>query len=137
MKLACSIRVIQACTKKLNIEASMSYIALKHAHMGLAYLTVILFIFRGVHRLVPTSSPASLSQRVFDYVSYAVAIPLLVLSLMLLSTLQINPAITPWIGTKLVWLVVYIVLGVFAYRPRSEEHTSELQSRFELVFRLL
>ncbi|HLR16712.1 MAG TPA: SirB2 family protein [Alcanivoracaceae bacterium] len=95
----------------------MSYIALKHAHMGLAYLTVILFIFRGLHRLVPTSSTASLSQRVFDYVSYAVDIPLLVLGLMLLSTLQINPAITPWIGTKLVWLVVYIVLGVFAYRP--------------------
>src|SRR5699024_12558973 len=40
-------------------------------------------------------------------------------------------------GTSLSILMGMIVAGVFTQLDRSEEHTSELQSRFDLVCRLL
>src|SRR5699024_11674642 len=63
-------------------------------------------------------------------------------------TMSLHPALQPMYDTVLhrnpgesefhqAVLEVFYSLGVVADRHRSEEHTSELQSRFDLVCRLL
>lgn len=95
----------------------MSFMALKNAHIGLAYLTILLFVPRGLHRLVAQPTSPGATQKLFNYLSYAVDIPLFALGITLLVTLSINPVATPWMSTKLVFLLLYIAIGVFAFRP--------------------
>lgn len=95
----------------------MSFMALKHAHIGLAYLTVILFLLRGLQRLVLKPVQPTVVQKTFNYISYAVDIPLFALGITLLVKLSINPATTAWMASKLTFLLLYIAIGVFAFRP--------------------
>src|SRR5699024_4135097 len=95
----------------------MSFMALKNAHIGLAYLTVALFFLRGLHRLILKPQHPTTMQKTFNYISYAVDIPLFALGITLLAILSINPATTTWMASKLIFLVLYIAIGVFAFRP--------------------
>jgi uncharacterized membrane protein SirB2 len=90
------------------------YFALRHAHIGLAILSVGLFALRGA--LVLAGGPARGNAAPLRYASYAIDSLLLTAALMLMSALQLQPFATGWLGTKLALLVVYVALGSVALK---------------------
>lgn len=92
------------------------YVWIKHFHMGMAYLTIMLFVFRGLYRLTAGEDINLRVRKVTDRISYGVDTLLLVMGILLLMILQLNPMTTPWLSSKLGFLVAYIILGVFAFR---------------------
>lgn len=100
----------------------MGYLAVKHAHMALAFATLGLFAGRGLYRLLVAPKPAGWVQKSFNYLSYGVDILLLFFGLYLLSVWAGTDASLAWIGSKLLFLLAYIVVGVFAYRPILPQH---------------
>lgn len=89
------------------------YLLIKASHVGLAMLSGGLFAGRGVGVLLGAAMPMSASVR---RLSQVIDIALLAAALLLLATLQLNPFATPWLLTKLMLLVAYIVLGTMALR---------------------
>ena len=94
------------------------YLTIKHAHIGMAYTTLLLFLLRGLYRLLWQQRVNPLVKKMADRASYLVDTLLLVLAFALLFVLKLNPLTTPWLASKLVWLLVYIALGVMAFRQR-------------------
>lgn len=89
------------------------YPQIKAAHVGLVLLSGGLFALRGLLTLMGQHWANAAPVR---YLSYTIDTALLTAALMLLVVLKLNPFTTPWLLTKLVLLVVYIVLGVFALK---------------------
>ena len=85
----------------------------KGLHVGLAMASGVLFAGRGIGVLLGASMPTSRPMR---RLSQAIDTALLLAALVLLVTLGLDPVTTPWLATKLVLLVAYIVLGIFALR---------------------
>lgn len=92
------------------------YLMIKNAHIGVAYTTVLLFLLRGLYRLVWQQAANPLVKKVTDRASYLVDTLLLMLAFALLFVLKLNPLTTPWLASKLMWLLVYVGLGVMAFR---------------------
>ena len=87
------------------------YPQIKQVHVFLALLSGALFAVRGGFALAGARWPQALPVK---WLSYAVDTSLLTAALMLLTIL-------PW-AAKLVLVVAYVVLGVFAMRPRRSRH---------------
>lgn len=115
----------------------MGYLAIKHAHIGLAFATLLLFASRGLYRLLMAPTAAGVIQKSLNYVSYGVDIFLLVLGLYLLSVWAGTDASLVWVGSKLVFLALYIVVGVLAYRPILSVHYRWLCFALALFFWVL
>lgn len=93
-----------------------SYIAIKHAHIACVGLSVSLFALRGLAVLAGWSFGNHAWAR---RLSMAVDTCLLIFGVWLVVLLGLNPILVPWLGLKLLLLVVYIVLGVFALKRAS------------------
>lgn len=89
------------------------YMALKHSHMLLAYLSIGLFVLRGVLVLVQSGW---LQKAFFRIVPHVIDTLLLVAGLALMFLIQQYPGVDHWLTAKVVALVVYIVLGMVALR---------------------
>ncbi|MFZ7096511.1 SirB2 family protein [Luteimonas dalianensis] len=89
------------------------YPQIKHAHIGLALASGALFALRGAGALANMRWPRWAAVR---YASYAIDTGLLTAALMLLTILPGGLYANGWLTAKLVLLVVYVVLGVFALR---------------------
>lgn len=93
----------------------MDYATLKLIHQGAILLSLAGFFARGLGVLAGAgwvgSRPAKTLPHLIDTVLLASALGLAFM-------LRLNPAATPWLLAKLVALVVYIVLGALALRPR-------------------
>lgn len=89
------------------------YPALLHAHIALVVLSVGLFAMRWVGVLAGGHWPLQRRTRV---VSMVFDTTLLCAGVTLWWLLQLHPLQQPWLGTKLVLLVMYIVLGTFALK---------------------
>jgi uncharacterized membrane protein SirB2 len=89
------------------------YLALRHAHIALAVLSVSLFVLRG--GLVLARSPAH-DPVWLKYPSYLIDTLLLTAALMLTTVIQQYPFATDWLTMKVVLLVVYVVLGSIALK---------------------
>lgn len=89
----------------------MSYLALKHLHMGMAFLSIALFLLRGCWRMA--DSPQL--QR-----GWVRRTPHVVDSLLLASAIGLawwsgmTPSNQPWLAAKIVALLAYIGLGSIA-----------------------
>lgn len=94
------------------------YVWIKHFHMGMAYLTIMLFVLRGLYRLTAGERVSLKLRKLTDRVSYGVDTLLLLMGVLLLVILQLNPVTTGWLSSKLGFLVAYVILGVFAFRNR-------------------
>lgn len=112
----------------------MGYLAIKHAHMGLAFATLILFVGRGLHRLVYQPEVLASWQKGLNYLSYVVDIGLLCLGLYLLSVWANTDAPLLWVGIKVIFLVLYIAVGVLAFRPWLSLHGRWLCFALALLF---
>ena len=89
----------------------------RQVHIGLVIASGSLFALRGIGVL---SGARWSMQRSVRIASQIIDAGLLMAALSLLAMLQLNPFAVPWLATKLVLLVVYIVLGSLALkRARS------------------
>lgn len=91
----------------------MDYLALKYMHVASVILSYALFLFRGIWIL---QGSAVLQQRwvkilphVNDTILLSSAIALAVLT-------HRNPVDEPWLTAKIAGLIIYIVLGMMAFR---------------------
>lgn len=89
------------------------YLALRSAHIGLALLSVTIFIVRG--GLMLADSPARHSPWL-RYPSMLVDTLLLTAALMLTTVIHQYPFTTGWLTMKVALLVVYVVLGSIALK---------------------
>lgn len=89
------------------------YPQIKHLHILLALASGALFALRGAGVLAGLRWPNALPVR---WTSYAIDTALLTAALMLLTILPGAMFANGWLTVKLVLLVVYIVLGVFAIK---------------------
>ena len=90
---------------------------LKHLHMTLAYISVLGFIARGLWRIGLGRPLASHWLRVTPHV---VDTLLLATGVGLAFQLGMWPHHAPWFTTKLFLIVVYIGLGIAAFRSRPQ-----------------
>lgn len=89
------------------------YPGLKHAHVGLVAASVGLFALRGAGVLAGAGWPMAAAVR---RASVVVDVLLLTAGITLAALLRLAPWQHAWLGTKLLLLVVYIVLGSFALK---------------------
>lgn len=89
------------------------YPQIKHAHIGLVMVSVALFALRGAAVQVGMRWPRARPVRL---ASYAIDTGLLAAGLWLVAILPGGFFANGWLTAKLVLLVVYVVLGVFAMR---------------------
>lgn len=89
------------------------YPQIKHAHIGLALLSGSVFALRGLASIAGMRWPHWVAVRI---TSYTIDTGLLTAALMLLTILPGAFFANGWLTTKLLLLVLYIVLGVFALR---------------------
>lgn len=95
------------------------YPEVRLVHISSVIASGSLFALRGALTLGGSSLPQHPAVR---YLSYTIDTVLLTAALMLLSMLRLNPFATPWLSTKLVLLLVYVVLGSFALkRARTQQ----------------
>lgn len=89
------------------------YMALKHTHMLMAYLSIALFLVRGVLMLVDSGWLRKTFFRIFPHV---VDTLLLVSAIALLFIVQQYPLVDHWLTAKVAGLIAYIALGVVALK---------------------
>jgi len=89
------------------------YPQIKFVHVLCVILSGSLFFTRGVLML---SGSSVANHPAVRYLSYAIDTTLLTAALMLVSILHQYPFVQAWLTVKVLLLVVYIVLGVFALR---------------------
>jgi uncharacterized membrane protein SirB2 len=89
------------------------YPQIKFAHVLCVILSGSLFALRGMMMLAGSRLANHAALR---YLSYAIDTTLLTAALMLVAILHQYPFVQAWLTVKVLLLVVYIVLGVFALR---------------------
>jgi len=89
------------------------YPQIKHVHIMLALMSGALFALRGGFALAGARWPNALPVK---WLSYSVDTALLTAAMMLLTILPGAVFANGWLATKVVLLVIYVVLGVFALR---------------------
>jgi uncharacterized membrane protein SirB2 len=89
------------------------YLALKHLHMTLALLTFISFFIRGIWMW---RSSLLLQKRLTKILPHIIDTLLLASALVLAYHLRLTPGENPWLLAKILALVVYIGLGVVAFK---------------------
>lgn len=99
------------------------YPQIKLLHMSVALLSGALFALRGAFALGGARWPQALPVKLL---SYGIDTALLTAALMLLTILPWAMFANGWLATKLVLVVVYVVLGVFAMRPGRSQRTRAL-----------
>jgi len=93
------------------------YLQIKAVHVATVLASGALFAVRGALVLAGVRWAMAAPLR---YLSYSIDTVLLTAAMMMLTALKLNPFVLPWLVTKLVLLVVYVVLGSLALkRARS------------------
>ncbi|NDK37429.1 hypothetical protein DT603_01025 [Pseudoxanthomonas gei] len=96
------------------------YPQIKYVHVLMIVLSGALFALRGVGVMAGARWPQSLPVR---WTSYAIDTTLLTAAMMLLTVLPWAMFGNGWLGTKLVLLVVYVVLGSMALKRGRTRRT--------------
>lgn len=89
------------------------YPQIRLAHIAAVFASGGLFFLRGAGMQLDAQWPMATSVR---YLSYTIDTVLLTAALMLASLLHQYPFVHAWLTVKVLLLVVYIVLGMFALR---------------------
>jgi uncharacterized membrane protein SirB2 len=89
------------------------YLQIKQAHIGLVLASGLLFAVRGAAVLAGQSWAM---HKPWRWLSYGIDTVLLSAGVALWGILSLNLLHSPWLGTKLLLLVVYIVLGSLALK---------------------
>jgi len=93
------------------------YLQIKAVHVATVLASGALFAVRGALVLAGVRWAMAAPLR---YLSYSIDTVLLTAAMMMLTALKLNPFVIPWLATKLILLVAYVVLGSLALkRARS------------------
>lgn len=95
----------------------MGYVALKHSHAALAYLTVVLFVVRFALFYV---SPVQRRNKILKVLPHLIDTLLLVFAIWLCIVLQQYPIVNGWLTAKVIGLLAYVGFGVVAIRRASK-----------------
>ncbi|UDM16628.1 SirB2 family protein [Vogesella sp. XCS3] len=91
----------------------MDYQVLKHAHAGLAYLSVTLFATRAV---LSYTRPALLQARALKIAPHVIDTGLLAAAITLAVMAGLSPHNQPWLAAKIAALLAYIALGTIGLK---------------------
>lgn len=95
------------------------YVELRHMHIVAVTASGALFLLRGLGLNVFAASwPRSAPVR---YLSYAVDTVLLTAAMMLMTVTRQYPGVTGWLTVKVLLVLVYIGLGIAAFRPATTQ----------------
>src|SRR5487761_2099102 len=97
-----------------NQADPMDYLVLKTIHMTAVALSVTGFFGRGIGALAGARWVRSRLAKTLPHVVDSV---LLLSAIALAWQLRLDPLTTPWLMAKIIGLLAYIVLGMFALRP--------------------
>ena len=89
-----------------------TYLLLKHLHISLAAISISLFIWRGIFMWRNQPLPSKLQRilpHIVDTLLLAAGVSLAVLA-------RLNPQASPWLLVKLLAVLAYIILGIFALK---------------------
>jgi uncharacterized membrane protein SirB2 len=93
------------------------YLQIKAVHVAAVVASGGLFAIRGALVLAGVRWAMAAPLR---YLSYSIDTVLLTAAMMMLTALKLNPFVLPWLATKLVLLIMFVVLGSLALkRARS------------------
>ncbi|MDO9096303.1 MAG: SirB2 family protein [Rubrivivax sp.] len=95
------------------MELIEHYFLLRHLHIGLVAASGTLFALRAAAHLAGANWPLARPARV---ASWVIDTGLLAAGIALWAALRIDPFGQPWLGTKLLLLLLYIGLGTMALR---------------------
>lgn len=93
------------------------YPEIRLVHIWAVVASGSLFALRGAGLLLGGAWPKAAALR---WLSYSVDTVLLTAALMLVTVVQQYPFVDAWLTVKVVLLVVYIALGVYAFRAGSQ-----------------
>lgn len=91
----------------------MDYSALKHAHIGIAYLSILLFIIRFA---LFKFKPAFKSNKLLKILPHIIDTFLLIFAIWLCTIISQYPLTDHWLTAKVIGLVGYIVFGTIAIK---------------------
>ena len=113
-----ALAAVSAAGPGWSFDPAVLYPQLRQAHVALVAASGLLFALRGAAVLAGKGWPMRAPLR---WLSYGIDTLLLAAGGILWWLLSLGPVRDPWLGTKLLLLVVYIVLGSLALkRARSE-----------------
>jgi len=99
------------------------YSQIKAAHILFVALSGVLFAFRGAAVVFGAQWVMSKPWRMLSYVIDAC---LLAAGVSLLIMLSLNPVSVPWLGVKLICMLLYIVLGSLSLKRAPSERVRRL-----------
>ncbi|PKH01294.1 regulator SirB [Psychromonas sp. MB-3u-54] len=91
----------------------MDYLLVKHLHVGMAYLSISLFILRS--SLSITASPL-LQHKLVKILPHLIDTFLLLFAVLLMITIKQYPFFDTWLTAKLIALLAYIAVGSIAIK---------------------
>ena len=89
------------------------YLALKHIHLTFVALSLLAFVVRGIWLFMNSSM---LGKKWVKILPHIISTILLVSGIALAVQLNMSPGSQPWLMAKIIGLVVYIGLGVAAFK---------------------
>lgn len=95
------------------MNLASSYLQIKQLHIALVATSGLLFAVRGAAVL---AGQAWAMRKPWRWLSYGIDTLLLCAGVTLWSIVSLNPVQSPWLGTKLLLLVLYVVLGSLALK---------------------
>lgn len=107
------------------------YLLLKHLHLTFVVLSFLLFLVRGI--LMLRHSPA-INNKLLKITPHIVNTFMIISGIAIAVYLNLSPGNSPWLTAKLVGLVVFILLGVFAFKARTHKVRLSLWLLALLVF---
>ena len=91
----------------------MDYSAIKHAHIGIAYLSILLFIIRFA---LFKFKPAFKSNKLLKILPHIIDSILLVFAIWLCTIISQYPLTDHWLTAKVIGLVGYVAFGTIAIK---------------------
>jgi uncharacterized membrane protein SirB2 len=105
--------MLEACWKQLAMNSPSWYPEILQVHICLVAVSGLLFAVRGAAVL---AGQGWAMRRPWSWVSYGIDTLLLSAGVTLWAILSLNPVQSTWLGTKLLLLALYIVLGSLALK---------------------
>lgn len=107
------------------------YIALKHIHLTFVVLSLLAFFVRGIWLFM---NSGMLGKKWVKILPHIISTILLVSGVVLAVHLSMSPGSQPWLMAKIIGLIVYIGLGVAAFKVPNPTASKLLWVSALLVF---
>ncbi len=107
------------------------YLALKHLHLTFVALSLLAFVVRGFWLFMNSNM---LSKKWVKILPHVISTILLVSGIVLAVHLSMSPGSQPWLIAKIVGLVVYIGLGIAAFKVPNPSARKALWISALIVF---